>query len=336
MEYPSANVTKIIATLKKVLENAGGVVKKSKSGSIFIEINKQETEPDIQWRDYINEKDVARYAGNNNGKNIRLLATRRISHAVFERCRENSHSAIDINGNGVLNLNGLRYERYITPIEEKPLSVSGTPFSMKSSRLARAFLTEPSRSWTQTELIKATGLTQGHASRSLKLLICDGYIEARGSILKLLNPDRLLNDWAAHYRFDRHKRMKYALNYSSYEDGLRRLHDVFSKAGVKYAFTGWSGAYLSKPYAVPLNIMVYALNVPENPGDLGLHSVEHGENCTLIEPNDEGVIQFLMNREGLNYVSPSQLYLDLRRMPGRAREQAEVIREKYLNWKKDE
>ena len=63
--------------------------------------------------------------------------------------------------------------------------------------------------------------------------------------------------------------------------------------------------------------------------------MESGANLELIEPYDEGVFYDVRKVNGLNVVSPVQLYLDLSSRPGRGAEAAEFLLDQVLKRKRD-
>ena len=143
-----------------------------------------------------------------------------------------------------------------------------------------------------------------------------------------------MDDWVAHYRFDRHIRKEYAISFNTYDEGLQKLSDEMNRLKVKFAFTGWSGAFLKAPYGIPPLIMAYVESIPEIDNSTALFPVQPGQggNVVLYKPQDEGVFQFSDENSSFPVVSIPQLYLDISRMPGRAKEQGEVLREKLLNY----
>jgi hypothetical protein len=287
---------------------------------------------DIRWEPHLNDAVILTLLhtpGPAQNSTV-IAATEYLTKGMFDRCRSRGLSVLDENDNGVLKSPGFYYERYVDHQKKGRTKISGTPFSMKAARLVRAFLANPNRKWQQTELVKETGVTQGYASIKLNVLITEGYLVEAGGKLCLVDAERLLDDWALHYRFDRHQQHRFAFSAKSYDDGLRRLAGQLKKAGIEYAFTGWSASSMLAPYGIPQKWMTYVENLPDKPETLGLYPVEQGENALLIIPQDNGVFQFKQQIQGLNIVADPQVYIDLCKMPGRAKEQAQVFREKYL------
>lgn len=260
-----------------------------------------------------------------------IVVTVNLSRSFLEQCREAGINVLDEKENGVIRIPGFRYERFIEDVHKGRPTVKGTPFSMKASRIVRALLAKPDHDWSQVELTKATGVTQGYLSIQQKVLLRADYIRVEERKLRVVDHGRLLDDWAEHYRWDRHQQLRYAFSAATYEEGLERLGAAFRGRGAAYAFTGWSGAFLRTPYGVPDKWMAFVERIPDMPADMGLFPVEQGENVLLIVPQDIGVFHFAQEIKGLSVVSDPQLYVDLRKMPGRAAEQAAVLRNKYLD-----
>ena len=253
----------------------------------------------------------------------------RLSEALLAACKERHLAAIDLAGNAWIRLPNLYIERW-RPAKATREAVSGTVFTAKASRLVRAFLSHFPNHWVQVELAAATDLSQGYVSKLVGRMKRQGYVTRHLDLLRLDEPDRLLDDWLAHYRFDRHARRQYAVSMNSYDEGLHKVAMALRRAAIRYAFTGWSGAHLRAPYATPTTVMAY---VDELPGPLpSLFPVEGEGNVILLAPHDEGVFQFATHTPQGDVASDPQLYLDLCRMPGRAHEQADALRHARLDF----
>ena len=64
----------------------------------------------------------------------------------------------------------------------------------------------------------------------------------------------------------------------------------------------------------------------------GLHPVERGGNVVLYVPQNEGFFVGKNFIDNIPVVSDIQLYLDLKKMPGRSGDQADYLRENLLDW----
>ena len=335
MESSSLEFKQIFQNLKSLLNSAGinfqdfggNDVEKSLSVNNGIRV-------DVKWMRLVNDAVLTSNVNSfKSDKKVTILATSQLTFKAFSRCIELNIFILDASANGIVRLPQFSYERFVEMRKHRRPPVSGTPFSSKAARIVRAFLAEPDRSWSQLDLARSTEITQGYASKCLKLLADHSYITmTKNGLWRVSSPEVLLDDWAAHYRFDRHKLYRFAFSSPTYDDGLQKLRNKLHNSGIQYAYTGWSGVHLRAPYAIPPKTMVYVKSLPDDPANLGLFSVDDRENVLLILPHDEGVFQFAIYVNGLVVVSDAQMYLDLKRLPGRADEQAELLRKRYMQW----
>lgn len=325
----------VVTKLKSILQEAGLRTTKvvSAGHTALIRLSRGRTHIEVLWRRLVNDAVLlsATRRGADSGP-VQVFATGRLSKQAFRSCVERGVCALDTLGNGIVRLPGLWFERYVGMGGPRRPSVSGTPFTAKASRIVRALLSYPGRGWTQSELVDLTGVTQGYASKCLRTLTDHAYVVLVGSEWRLRAPDALLDDWAAHYRFDRHAQHRFAFSSPTYDDGLQRLGSRLQHAGVRYAFTGWSGAHLRAPYAIPPKTTAFVDSIPGDVEKLGLFGVTSKENALLIIPHDEGVFQFSHTINGLHVASDAQIYVDLCRLAGRAKEQADVLRKRHMAW----
>jgi hypothetical protein len=258
------------------------------------------------------------------------LVVRRLSLTLLDACKARGLCCFGLDGNAYVRMPGVYVERYRPAAEAQRVPSAGTCFTAKASRLVRAFFARYPHDSMQAELAKSTGLSRGYVSILVGRLVNDGYVSNNMDLVYLVEPDRLLDAWAAHYRFDRHARSYWALTMNTYEQGLEKLAGALQAQGVTYAHTGWSGAYLRAPYTSTDTLMAYVNKVPESLA--GVYRTEKQGNVILIVPQDEGVFQFANPSDYGAVVSDAQLYIDLSRMPGRAREQADALRHERLNF----
>ena len=281
----------------------------------------------------LNAKGTLNHLKNGPPEDRTLAIVPRLTLGTIDECREHGLCAVDADGNFLLTLPGLHLERYRQHVRSVRPTTSGSIFTARASRIVRALFAKHPKACRQIELVEWTKVSPGHVSNSIRAMEAEGYVSRDNESVRLSDPDRLLTDWSARYRFDRHLRRRYALAMASYEQGVEKVKIELSRLGIRHAFTGWTGAYLLAPYGEPETIMAYSAGLPDEDKLKALQPVENGGNVILLVPHDEGVFQFGI--EGVNHtpiVSHAQLYVDLTRMPGRAPEQAEVIRKKFLRF----
>ncbi|MBL7646623.1 MAG: hypothetical protein JNK74_10580 [Candidatus Hydrogenedentes bacterium] len=258
------------------------------------------------------------------------LCVRRLTWSLLDRCRELKVAVFDLEGNVWLRVPGMYIERLRPSQEPRPEPSTGTVFTAKASRILRGFLKKCPDKWTQADIVRETGLSAGYVSTLAQRMIAQRYLRKFMGAFWLEDPDQLLQDWLAHYRFDRHVKHSFAISAGNYDEGAGKLKAALEAAGVPFAWTGWTGAHLRAPYATPSMYTAYVSEIPKKLADV--FPVERGGNVTLYVPQDAGVLQFTTETSLGPVVSDAQLYLDLCRMPGRAREQAEALRHTRLDF----
>ena len=95
---------------------------------------------------------------------------------------------------------------------------------------------------------------------------------------------------------------------------LRRLPTSRSR----YAVTGSLAANRLAPVAPPRLAMVYLDDPDAAASELGLTPTDSGANVMLLVPFDEVVFDRTRSDEGVTYVAPSQVAVDLLTSPGRS------------------
>lgn len=302
---------------------------------------------------YSGEPRIARLAA---GQLRALIGSTPLSYGVFAApyaadsarrvCLEEGIGFIDLCGNCLLAFDGV----YLS-IEGRPnLFRTGrglkSLFSPKSSRCARAMLSNPDREWRVKDLAAEAGISLGQAFNVKTLLLGAEFVAEQGKgparRFRLAKPEELLLEWAANYSYTDNT----STGYYSFDDTRtleRRLAAYCRQYDITYAFTLTSGATLVAPMLRYETAFAYvAGKQDELSSALGLKRVETGANLVLLEPYDEGV--FYGSREigaesraaeGLpapagRVVSDVQLFLDLKSYRARGEEAANFLLEQNL------
>lgn len=220
-----------------------------------------------------------------------------------------------------------RGKAYRNPISEPDL------FSLKTSRLIRALLSNRETAWTQEALGEHTGLSPGLISRILKTVVAYGYVSREKAVpgiksrahYRLREFDRLLDAWKAN---DAWRKRVEIVQYSTLTSDLNELAGTLRDAlgEDRVYFTQWFAAHLRHPYTTPPLVSAYVRTrqVPEVPF---ARKVQTGGNLWLILPEDEGIFFDVQQVRGFNLVSDVQIYLDLLQVGQRGPDQAEALRE---------
>lgn len=274
-------------------------------------------------------RDVDRLA-ERPGSRPYLLVAASLSETLVNHCRECGVSCLDLNGRLWVRADGILVDRYPDAARRfRPAIPVPDVFQPKSSRLARALLSQPDREWTQSELGEHTGLSPGLVSRLVRHLVNEGLVGQQGRVLRLAQPKGLLDAWAA--RDDWSKRTavrQYSILEANPEKVAQRLVETVPKT-VLLVFTQWFAANLRHPYTVPPVVTAYvsAPLAEKWVQALRARPVSGGGTLWLAVPNDEGVFRETQRVGPFTLACDAQIYLDLLRVGLRGPDQANALRE---------
>ncbi len=117
---------------------------------------------------------------------------------------------------------------------------------------------------------------------------------------------------------------------------LERIGQVFDAHEVGYAVSHEAAAqryapFLSSVSQVRARLLVGAA-ADAAIGELGARVVSEGANLSIIEAKSPGELLFRERVDGIWLASPIQVYLDLLRGEGRAKEMAEHLRKERIGF----
>lgn len=265
-----------------------------------------------------------------------VLASSFLSKRVREICREEQAGFVDLAGNCWLQFENLYVEKIV---DKNPFPRRGRPpslFTAVSSRILRALLEEPQRTWQVGELAKATQVSLGQASNVCRRLVEEAYAEKSERRLRLSQPGKLLEAWREQYQMSRNTQ---TASYSFERDPQRLMAAVAEAAkaqGWRYAITSFAAASLVAPFVRGIGAVAWyiadATALEAWTRALDLRPAEAGPNAVLLVPYDAGVFYRTQTLDGVTLVGNVQLYLDLYSDPARGREQAEFLRKEKLKF----
>ena len=265
-----------------------------------------------------------------------VLASAFLSSRARDLCREAGVGYVDLAGNCFLQLDDFYLQKVV---DRNPFPHRGRPpscFSPVSSRILRALLEEPARTWHVSELAAATRVSLGQSSNVCRRLLEEGYAERTERRLRLRQPAHLLEAWRDRYTIQQHTLTGY---YSFEQDPrqfLRRLAAVAGERRLRYALTSFAAAQLVAPFVAGVRVVHWyvedALAIPQWVDALDLRPVEEGPNAMLLVPVDAGVFYRTQAVDGVTLAGNVQLYLDLASDPARGKEQADFLRQQRLGY----
>lgn len=265
-----------------------------------------------------------------------VLASFFVTPRVREICREEGAGYLDLAGNCFLQMDDLYMEKVV---DKNPFPRPGRPaslFSPVSSRILRAMLEEPKRTWVLRELSEAAQVSLGQASKVCRRLSEEEYAGKTEKGIQLTQPGKLLDAWREQYALETSTRKAYYSFERVPEQLMAKVAAVGKDKKWRYAITSFAAASLIAPFVRGVGVTPWyvsdAAAVELWVKALDLRPVESGPNVRILIPYDEGVFYGTQSINSVTLVGNIQLYLDLYANPARGREQAEFLREQKMGF----
>ena len=280
---------------------------------------------------------IAEFEGRDfSGANVYpVIAAPYVSPRGMAICRRHEVGCVDLMGNVYLGFDSVYVERVVEERPDRRKREIKHLFAPVSSRIVRAMLEDPARSWRLAELAETSDASLGQTYKVSEKLVDDDFArKSRQEGLVLTDPAGLLDLWRETYDV---KIANEIHSFHTSERNPRRLMAAVAQASKvldeQYAFTVHAGASLIAPHVRFNDVHLYVRgDLPAWVEALDLHTVEFGGSFHVLLPYDEGVFYQLRNPEGVAVVGNIQLYLDLYQYPARGREQAEFLRGKEIGF----
>ena len=252
-----------------------------------------------------------------------------ISERSAEICKSHGIGYIDFSGNCWLNLDSIFIEIKGNPNRFSRKSELKSLFKPKAERILRVLLCEPERQWLALELAETAKVSIGQVSNVRKLLLDREWIMDQKRGIKLIESLQLLTSWLAEYHPDR-STMYGFYDMGSVGDIESTISSFCNRTGIRYAFTGFSGAARYAPFTTYGTAAVYMDISATNINELLFKPVTSGANIRIISPYDDGVYYGTRDIRGQSVVGPVQCYLDLKDDKARGEEAAEALLEQVI------
>jgi len=269
---------------------------------------------------------------------IPLVAVPFMGPVGRQQCEAADVAWLDLSGNARIVAPGVRVIIGGEPSRFKSKGRPSSAFAPKAARITRWLLMHPQRAISQREIARAVKMDEGYTSRIVTRLEKDDLIvRDEQEAIRPRDPDLLLDAWRENYSFSKHKILRGHVPARSGDGLLRQLAEGLREQAGNYAATGLSAAWLLTRFSGFRLVTIYVREDPSPDLLARLHFREEarGANTWLVTPKDEGVFHGVADRDGVDCVHPVQAYLDLEDHPERAREAADHLRTKLLNWNKN-
>jgi hypothetical protein len=248
-----------------------------------------------------------------------------ISSASAAICKEAGIGYVDLSGNCSLAFRQVFIHREKMG-NRYPFKTSlSSIYSPKSERILRVLLVYPYRAWKVIDLAKEAQVSPGMITQVSKKLIEEEWLQKTPAGIRLTQPENLLADWANHYTIQR-STLHHFHSLKPLPDVEIGIAETCSKLDIAYALTGFSACHRLAPMVKGQRTMIHvSRDIDGIAGKVGLKNVESGANVILIQPYDDGVFWNAKPIGNLQVSDPIQVYLDLKRYPGRGEEAADYL-----------
>ncbi len=215
------------------------------------------------------------------------------------------------------------------------------PYSDTASKVLRAVLSNPAKAWGVRELARLADVSPTLSVLALNRLERLGHVSReRSAQVRVLDPSRLVQDWASWYSVKPLQEFRFSLKAaSSAEKIISLLRSCRSELPGDWALTSMAGGSLAAPHSEFQEIHIHlprAERLRRSWQDvLGLIPDKLGPIHLMQPYYARSAASGIREIRKLPVVSDLQLYLDCRRYPVRGREQAEhILKSVLLNrWK---
>ncbi|HVW69461.1 MAG TPA: helix-turn-helix domain-containing protein [Steroidobacteraceae bacterium] len=273
-----------------------------------------------------------------NSETQTVLAAEAISPGAKELLRAEQVGYFDSGGSLFLPARGAYL--YIDKPPPKALERSvRSIFSGRRARVLHALLAHPRDWFGVTEIAQEAGVAPSTASEVLSQLDRFECLTSRGQGAgkerQLREPGELLDTWAKQQALVRAPVMRrYYVPGVQPDALLAQLADKFDSRQIEYAVSYEAAAQRYAPFLscvsqvrvrVPVILQAEAVIA-----ELDARSVTEGSNLAVVATNSSGELLFREKIGGIWLASPVQVYLDLLRSEGRAKELAEHLRKERI------
>lgn len=311
-----------------------------KSFVLLIEAKKAVFPRDVRqvlWQ--FREASHGRSAGQEE-ESFSLLVAESISPGAKELLRSERVGYYDSGGSLYLPAKGAYL--YIDKPPPKTLAKSvRSLFSGRRAQVLHALLVRHQEWFGVTDLAQQAMVSPATASQVLTELERFDWLTARGQgpakQRHLREPAALLDTWAKQLAAIRPPNLRRYYIPGTKADAMEaRIGQVFDAHDVEYAVSHEAAAQRYAPFLSNVSQVrarvLSGMNADAAIGELNARLVSEGANFGVIEAKSPGELLFRERAGGLWLASPIQIYLDLLRGEGRAKEMAEHFRKERIGF----
>lgn len=274
-----------------------------------------------------------------SGSVLLLLAAQSISPGAKEILRKENGAYYDTGGSLFIASNGLLIdrERPPAPSEERAMR---TLFTGTRARVLITMLDHP-KDWINVKQVsKEAEVSTATASEVLQAMERNDWVMTEGAgpnkQRRVNRPGDVLDAWAKFVETRKAPKQRRYYIPSSFTDMTYQMPHVFEQHNVDYALTGEAAAQHYAPWLTQISVLRFRL-VYSDQADAALSQMQaklttEGANLSVFEVASPKDISPRKREGDIWYAHPIQVYLDLLKMEGRARDAANHLREERIGF----
>lgn len=274
---------------------------------------------------------------------VPVLVARSISVNARELLRQQRIGYFDAGGSLYIQAPDA-YVLLDNPVPKAISRVDAVPsrlFTDKRAEVVHALLANHERWLGVNELAKMTMASPATISQVLTALDRLGWVETQGQgrskKRRLQEPGALLDAWAKQATHDRRPALRrYYIPALDTGKLVTQVAKVFHAHGIAYAVTHEVAAQRHTPHLTSLSQVrvrtATGLKLEAALTELRAQPVSEGANLVITETRSPTELQFRDQVDGVWLASPIQIYLDLMRSEGRAKELAQHFRRERIGF----
>ena len=312
-----------------------------KSIHALVELRKAVYPRDVRqvvWR--IRELAHRRPAGEGDDEALAVLVAESISPGAKELLRAERVGYYDSGGSLYIPARGAFL--YVDKPPPKSLSRSmRSLFTGRRAQVLHRLLVRPQDWFGVKDLAEQTMVSPATASQVLSEMERFDWLESRGQgpgkQRHLREPAALLDAWVKQLSSIRPQTLRrYFVPSMKADNLLKCVGQVFESHGVEYAVSFEAAAQCYAPFLSSISQVrcrLLAGSATDTAiAEVGARVVSEGANLAIIEAKSSGDLLFRERVGGVWLASPIQVYLDLLRGEGRAKEMAEHLRRERIGF----
>ena len=271
---------------------------------------------------------------------ILLLAANSISPGAKELLRQEHCAYFDVGGSLYVEARGLLVDRERPPAPSEARAIRSL-FTGTRARVLFTMLVHPEQWMSVKQVSREAQVSAATASAVLQAMEMNDWAVAEGSgphkQRRVRRPREVLDAWAKFVETRKApQQRRYYIPIRQFNDLTYQVPRALDEHGVAYELTGEAAAQYYSPWLTHINVLrfrlVYSDKVEAALTDMKAQLTNEGSNLWVMEVASPKELVHRRQEDGLWYAHPIQVYLDLLKMEGRARDAADHLRETKIGF----